>query len=97
MLGKNQNTQICNEGNLELLKQSEIGYDIEIRNASFDEIKTKIENGEINSAIIIEKQENNVKIRYIVENTTMMEMVPETLVSSINSLYSNIPDFSYPI
>ena len=78
------------EGNLELLKQSEIGYDIEIRNASFDEIKTKIENGEINSAIIIEKQEDNVKIRYIVENTTMMEMVPETLVSSINSLYTNI-------
>ena len=78
------------EGNLELLKQANLGYDIEIGNASFDEIKEKIENEEIYDAIMIEKQENNIKIRYIVENTTMMEDVPETIVNSINSLYSNI-------
>ena len=78
------------EGNLELLKQANLGYDIEIGNASFDEIKEKIENEEISDAIMIEKQENNIKIRYIVENTTMMEDVPETIVNSINSLYSNI-------
>ena len=39
---------------------------------------------------MIEKQENNVKIRYIVESTTMMEEVPETLVNTINSLYTNM-------
>ena len=54
------------EGNLELLKQVDLGYDIEIKNANFDEIKEKIENKEIAEAIIIEKQENNIKIRYIV-------------------------------
>ena len=78
------------EGNLELLKQADLGYEIEIGQLTFDEIKTKIENEEIANAIIIEKQENNVKIRYIVENTTMMENVPEALVNAINSLYSNI-------
>ena len=78
------------EGNLELLKQAELGYEIETGTATFDEIKTKIENEEISEAIIIEKQENNVKIRYIVENTTMMNEVPETLVNSINTLYTNI-------
>lgn len=78
------------EGNLELLKQADLDYEIEIGQSSFDEIKQKIENEEIKSAILIEKQENNVKIRYIVENTTMMQEVPETLVHSINTLYSNI-------
>ena len=78
------------EGNLELLKQADLGYEIEIGQLTFDEIKTKIENEEIANAIIIEKQENNVKIRYIVENTTMMEDIPEALVNAINSLYTNI-------
>ena len=78
------------EGNLELLKQMELDYEIEVGKATFDEIKTKIENEEIEEAIMIEKQENNVKIRYIVENTTMMEEVPETLVNAINSLYTNM-------
>jgi len=78
------------EGNLELLKQMDLGFEIEIGPATYEEIKDKIENGEIYDAIMIEKQENNVKIRYIVESTTMMEGVPETLVSTINSLYTNM-------
>ena len=78
------------EGNLELLKQTDFGYDIEIGQNSFEEIKEKIENGDIYDAIIIERQDNNVKIRYIVESTTMMEGVPETIVNAINTLYTNI-------
>lgn len=78
------------EGNLELLKQADLRYEVEIQNATFDEIKEKIETEEISEAIMIEKQENNVKIRYIVESTTMMEEVPETLVNTINSLYTNM-------
>lgn len=83
-------TQNIFEGNLELLKQADLGYDIQIENASLDEIKQKIENGEIDSAIIIEKQDDAIKIRYIVQNTSMVEEVPETLVNSINSLYTNM-------
>jgi len=78
------------EGNLELLKQADLGYDIEVGKASFEEIKTKIENGDIYDAIIIEKQGNNIKLRYIVENTVMMDGIPETLLSAMNSLYTNI-------
>lgn len=78
------------EGNLELLKQMDLDYEVEISKANFDEIKTKIENKEIEEAIIIEKQENDIKIRYIVENTTMMEDVPEDIVNTINSLYMNM-------
>ena len=78
------------EGNLELLKQMDLGFEIEIGQATFDEIKAKIEEGEIDDAIMIEKQENNVKIRYIVESTTMMDGVPELLVNTINTLYTNM-------
>ena len=78
------------EGSLELLKEADLGYEIEFGTANFDEIKEKIENEEIDEAIIIEKQENNIKIRYVVENTNFIEEVPETLVSSINAMYSNL-------
>ena len=54
------------EGKLELLKQEDLGYNIEIEQANFEKIKEKIENKEIAEAIMIEKQENNIKIRYIV-------------------------------
>ena len=78
------------EGNLELLKQMDLGFEIEIGQATFDEIKEKIEDGEIDDAIMIEKQENNIKVRYIVESTTMMSGVPEMLVNTINNLYTNM-------
>lgn len=78
------------EGNLSALQQADLGYEVEVGKATFEEIKTKIENGEIDSSIVIEKQENDIKIRYIVENTTMMDGVPETIVNTINSLYSNM-------
>jgi len=78
------------EGNLELLKQMDLGFEIEIGQATFDEIKEKIEDGEIDDAIMIEKEENNIKVRYIVESTTMMTGVPEMLVNTINTLYTNM-------
>ena len=55
------------EGNLEILKQMNLEYEIQIGKATFDEIKIKIENEEITNAIIIDRQENNIKIRYIVK------------------------------
>ena len=78
------------EGNLEIIQQADLGYDIELGKATFDEIKAKIEKSEIDAAIIVEKQENDIKIRYIVEDTTMMNGVPEDLIKSINTLYTKI-------
>ena len=78
------------EGNLELLKQMNSGYEIEIVELNFDEIKKQIEDCKIYGAIIIENQDNNIKIRYVVENTTMMTGVPESLINAMNSLYTNM-------
>lgn len=78
------------EGSLENLKNMDLGYEVQIENASYEEIKGKIENEEIESAIIVEPQGENIKIRYIVKNTTMMEGVPEELISIMNNIYSNL-------
>ena len=78
------------EGNLEMLKNANLGYDIEVGEATFDETKSKINNDEIAEAIVIERKDNNVNIRYIVKNMAMMEAVPENIVNAINSLYTNM-------
>ena len=78
------------EGALELLKDTDSMYKLEIGKYTYDEIKQKIDDGEIGSAIIIENNEGNLKIRYIVESTTMMEGVPQDIISTINTLYTNI-------
>lgn len=78
------------EGSLETLKESNLGYNIQIENLDYEEIKEEIENENIESAIIIEPNEQNIKIRYIVKNMNMMETVPEDIVGAINSLYTNL-------
>ena len=78
------------EGALESLKSLDTGYEIEIANLKYDEVKEKIQSEEIESAIFVEKQEENIKIKYIVKDATMMEEVPEDIISTINTLYTNI-------
>ena len=78
------------EGNLEVLKNADLGYEIEIGQSNYDEIKQKINEENIDSAILIERQDNNIKIRYIVKNTAMIENVPENIVSNINAIYTNM-------
>lgn len=78
------------EGNLNILKNSDFGYEVIIENKTFEDIKKLIEEKEIDSSIIIEKNGNNIQIRYIVENTNMMKGVPDDIITAINSMYSNL-------
>ena len=79
------------EGNLELLKQiNPEDYEISFENITIDEVKKKIEADEIEAAIILEKDSEKLKLRYVVENTRWIERVPDELITAINSMYSNI-------
>ena len=80
------------EGNLEALKQVDLSYNVEIsnENLTFENIKEKIEKEEIGEAIIIEKDNNQIKLRYIVENMAMVSEVPQDIVSALNSIYANL-------
>lgn len=78
------------EGGLESLKNIDLNYDVQIENKTFDEIKQLIENKEINEAIIVEKNNNDIKIKYIVENANTVNSVPEDIITAMNTIYSNI-------
>ena len=80
------------EGTLESLKQMDLGYEFEITNENlkFDDIKQKIENGDVEEAIIITPENETIKVSYIVEDTTMMTGVPEGCVNALKSIYSNL-------
>ena len=80
------------EGTLDELNSLDLGYEFEVvtDNIEFNEIKQKIENGEIESSIIIEKNDSNLKIRYIVESMTSYTQIPEDLSNALNSAYSSL-------
>lgn len=78
------------ENQLDTIQTIETGYKVELENLDYDEIQTKLENGDINSAILIEKTSTGAKIRYIVENAATTAGLPESLDTALNSLYTSI-------
>lgn len=80
------------EGTLSSLNSLDLGYEfiIENKEVTFEEIKEKIENDEIEDAIIIEKVNDKIQMTYIVEDATMMTEVPESLQNTFTSLYTNL-------
>ena len=80
------------EGTLEKLKKMDLGYEFEITNEDlkFEDVKKKIEDKEIKEAIIINPENEKIKVSYIVENKTMMSEVPEGCMNALTSLYSNL-------
>ncbi len=80
------------EGTLENLKKMDLGYEVEITNEDlkFEDVKEKIEDKEIKEAIIINPENEKIKVSYIVENKTMMSEVPEGCMNALTSLYSNL-------
>ncbi len=78
------------EGKLSELQTTDNEYKIEVSNDSYDAIKEKLEKDEIDSAIILESHDNNLKARYIVENTATITSVPQNIIDQITQLYTKI-------
>ncbi|MCI8621082.1 MAG: ABC transporter permease [Clostridia bacterium] len=80
------------EGNLNSLNNMEIGYKVEISNedVSFEKIKERMENEEIDEALVINKMAGILDMEYIVKNLLYMDKIPESLVSSLSSIYTNM-------
>ena len=77
------------EGTLSNLNDMDLGYEfiIEDKQIKLDEIKEKVNNGEVDEAIVINENNGQITIDYIVENSTMVGVVPESLMSVFNNLY----------
>jgi len=54
-----------------------------------EDIKSKIEANDITAALIISKNENTIKLEYIVENAAMAT-IPENYINALSSLYTNV-------
>ena len=80
------------EGMLVQINNMDIEYDVTISNEqiSFENVKYKIENEEIEEAVIIENADGKINIQYIVENLSMMGEMPEELINAITSIYTNL-------
>jgi len=80
------------EGTLNSLNSLDLGYEFMIENkeVTFEQIKEKIDNDEIEDAIIIDKVNDKIQMTYIVEDATMMTEVPESLQNTFTNLYTNL-------
>ncbi len=80
------------EGTLNTLNQMDLGYEFKITNddLKLEDVKEKIQNEEVEEAIIIDSEDGKVKITYIVENLTFIDGVPEVCKNALTSLYSNL-------
>ncbi len=79
------------EGTLEQLNTNENHvFLIENKEVSKEEIAKKIEDNEIEDAIVITKENGQIKLTYIVEDMTMMDGVPESMQNTFEELYTNL-------
>lgn len=79
-------------GALGSLNQAEesLGYKFDISSLDADEIKAKVNDGEVSSAIIIDRgTENNINLNYIIKNSATA-IPPTAVLDTINSLYVNL-------
>ncbi len=79
------------EGELGVLNDADLDYKFEIAPQNFEEIKVALENGDISSAIMVEKNDNQVNFTYVVDNiATTDTTTPQILTDMLGSLYTNI-------
>lgn len=79
------------EDSLDTLNDANLGYKFEVAPQTFDEIKTKIDNGDINSAITVDRVDNQINFTYIVDNiATATSNAPQTLIDTLSALYTNV-------
>ena len=65
-------------------------YNITTGNYTFDEIKEKINNNEVDSGIIINKVDNEIVLNYILPNLMFIDGASDDLINSLNTLYHNM-------
>ena len=80
------------EGNLEILNSEEAPYDFIVQNKdiSKDEIKTKIETGEIDCCLKFIKNDKGIVIDYYLESVVSFGQIPQEVLSSFSSIYKDI-------
>lgn len=84
-------TENVYEGTLESFNQMELGskFEIKDKDIAIEEVKKKIEEGEIAEAIIVKREQENVKIEYIVDSIGMGKN-EEMYTQLFSNLYKDV-------
>lgn len=79
------------EGNLEELNQMELGTNFKIQNekTTNEELKQKIDDGEIFASIILKKENGTININYVVDSIAMNQL-PQYIVEALSKIYTNM-------
>ncbi len=80
------------EGSLEGLNSEGASYNFIIQDKDIDEdeIKTKIETGEIDSCLKFTKNNNEIVVDYYVESVVSFGEIPGEVLSTFSSIYKNV-------
>lgn len=79
------------EGNLEALNNMELGmnFKIQTENINNDEIKQKIDDGEIYAALVLERNNGTININYVIDSISM-NGIPDEVIKAFSTIYTNL-------
>lgn len=79
------------EGNLEALNNMEFGmnFKIQTENINNDEIKQKIDDGEIYAALVLERNNGTININYVIDSISM-NGIPDEVIKAFSTIYTNL-------
>lgn len=81
------------EGRLDNLSEQfkQLGYDVKIdKTITTEELKKKVENEELDSAIVLSENENGLKFEYLVNGMSLGTTVPTEVINAIQLTYQNM-------
>lgn len=77
------------EGQLSQLP-ADNGYEFIIEPDDLDTIKAKISDGEINSAVIVNRADNAISLQYVVKNAATSGAAPQQLIDTLGAIYKDL-------
>lgn len=79
------------EGQLEVLTDlPNLDYQPIVTTDDYTALKSQIENGDLDAAVLIEKLPDETKVHYLVKNTATIESIPPQITETLDSLYRNL-------
>lgn len=77
------------EGQLSQLP-ADNGYEFTIEPDDLDTIKAKISDGEIDSAVIVNRTDNAISLQYVVKNAATSGTAPQQLIDTLDAIYKDL-------
>ncbi len=78
------------DGKLEALNDTDLGYKIETSTDDYETIKQKINDGEIDQAIIVNQTKDGADLHYLVKNVALSNGIPKDLSNALTAFYTSL-------